>query len=113
METVERFTLKSDVAGLMILLLVKEEFLLGVAAVFLKTVSLFEIPSISLAISFESSWYYISNDCASRLVSFLSIFEIAFELMLTTLSSIMDTSYVFTLTFLLRGGDGLEVIMIC
>lgn len=81
-----------DVEGLMILLLVKEEFLLGMAAVFLKTASLFDIPSISLAISFESSWHYISNDAASRLVYFLSVLEMACELMLKMLSSIMDTS---------------------
>lgn len=43
METVERFILKSDVAGLMILLLVKEEFLLGVV-VFLRAASLLDMP---------------------------------------------------------------------
>lgn len=84
--------MKSDATGLEILLLVKDEFLLGVVAVFLKTASLLEIPYISLAISFESSWYSISNDGASRLAYFLSVFEMAFDLMLTTLSSIKETS---------------------
>jgi hypothetical protein len=71
--TVDKFIVNYGTigAGFNELLLVKEEFLLGVnVAVFFGPASLLERESINLIISLESIWYYMSNDVASRLLSF-------------------------------------------